>query len=59
VFTPPVDDKEAADPALLATFGADKKDAEASKRRAQIEEEWASKAKANYAKATELANAVK
>jgi ABC-type glycerol-3-phosphate transport system substrate-binding protein len=59
VLTPPVDEKQAADPALLATFRADKKDAEASKRRTQIEEEWAAKAKANYARALELANAVK
>ena len=59
VFTPPLDDKQAADPALLATFKADKKDADATKRRTQIEEEWAAKAKANYAKAVELANAVK
>jgi len=49
----------AADAALLAAFKASKKDAEASKRRAQIEEEWAAKAKANYAKAIELAGAVK
>jgi hypothetical protein len=59
VFTPPLDDKQAADPALLATFKADKKDADATKRRTQIEEDWAAKAKANYAKAVELANAVK
>ena len=58
-FTPPVDAKQAADPVLLALFQADKKDADASKRRAQVEEEWASKAKANYARAQELANAVK
>jgi ABC-type Fe3+ transport system substrate-binding protein len=58
-FTPPLDAKQAADPALLALFRADKKDADASKRRAQVEEDWASKAKANYAKAQELANAVK
>ncbi|HBX68753.1 MAG TPA: ABC transporter substrate-binding protein, partial [Chloroflexi bacterium] len=42
VFTPPVDEKQAADPKLLAVFKADKKDPEASKRRAQVEEEWAS-----------------
>jgi len=59
VFTPALDEKQAADPALLAAFRADKKDADASKRRAQIEEEWAAKAKADYAKATELAGAVK
>ena len=58
-YTPPVDEKQAADPALLATFRADKKDAEATKRRTQIEEEWAAKAKASYAKAVELATAVK
>ena len=46
-------------PALLATFRADKKDADATKRRTQIEEDWAAKAKANYAKAIELAGAVK
>ncbi len=59
VFMPPLDDKQAADPALLAAFKADKKDTDATKRRTQIEEEWAAKAKANYAKAVELANAVK
>ena len=59
VFTPPLDDKQAADPALLAAFKADKKDADATKRRTQIEEEWAAKAKSNYARAVELANAVK
>ena len=59
VFTPPLDDKQAADPALLAAFKADKKDTDATKRRTQIEEEWAAKAKANYAKAVEIANAVK
>ncbi len=59
VLTPPVDDKQASDKALAAVFSADKKDAEASKRRAQLEDEWTSKAKANYAKAIELANAAK
>ncbi|MBK9605571.1 MAG: extracellular solute-binding protein [Betaproteobacteria bacterium] len=59
VFTPPVDDKQIADKALLALFKADKKDETASKQKAKVEEEWASKAKANYAKAVELANAVK
>jgi spermidine/putrescine-binding protein len=59
VLTAPVDEKQVADKTLLAVFAADKKDADASKRRAQIEEEWAAKAKANYAKAVELADAVK
>ncbi|MBP8298184.1 MAG: extracellular solute-binding protein [Burkholderiales bacterium] len=59
VFTPPVDDKQIADKALLALFKADKKDETASKQKAKVEEEWASKAKANYARAIELANAAK
>jgi ABC-type Fe3+ transport system substrate-binding protein len=58
-FTPPVDEKQATDKALLALFKADKKDAEASKKKAAVEEEWAAKAKANYAKAAELAAAAK
>ena len=59
VFTPPIDEKQASDPALAAAFKADKKDADASKRRAQIEDEWTTRAKANYARAVELANAAK
>jgi ABC-type Fe3+ transport system substrate-binding protein len=55
VFTPAVDEKQAGDKALLALFKADKKDAEASKKKAQVEEEWAARAKANYARAAELA----
>ena len=58
-FTPPVDEKQASDKALLALFKADKKDAEASKKKAAVEEEWAAKAKANYAKAAELAASAK
>ncbi|MCL4763642.1 MAG: extracellular solute-binding protein, partial [Burkholderiales bacterium] len=58
-YTPPIDEKQAADKALEAVFKADKKDADASRRRAQVEEEWGSRAKANYAKAIELANAAK
>jgi hypothetical protein len=54
-----VDEKQAADKAFLALFKADKKDAEAAKKKAAVEEEWATKAKANYAKAVELANAAK
>ena len=59
VLTPVVDEKQAADPKLLALFKADKKDAEASKAKAKIEEEWATKVKANYAKAVELASGAK
>jgi ABC-type Fe3+ transport system substrate-binding protein len=58
-FTPVVDDKLIADKALLALFKADKKDETASKQKAKVEEEWASKAKANYARAVELANGAK
>jgi ABC-type Fe3+ transport system substrate-binding protein len=59
VLTVPVDEKQASDKALAAVFAADKKDAEASRKRAQVEEEWGTRAKANYAKAVELANAAK
>lgn len=59
VTTLPVDEKQASDKALASAFKADKKDAEASKRRAQIEDDWTTKAKAGYAKAVELANAAK
>ena len=45
-----------ADPQFLATFKASKKDAEAAKKMTAIEEGWSSQAKANYAKAVELAN---
>jgi ABC-type Fe3+ transport system substrate-binding protein len=59
VFTPVVDEKQIADKALLALFKADKKDETASKQKAKVEEEWALKAKANYARAVDLANSAK
>ncbi len=59
VFSPVIDEKQAADPKLAALFKADKKDAEASKAKAKAEEEWAAKVKANYAKAVELASGAK
>jgi hypothetical protein len=40
-------------------FAAKKGDDAAVRRKTQIEEEWSSKAKANYARAVELANAAK
>lgn len=58
-FSPVVDDKQVGDAKLLALFKAQKSDAEATKAKAKTEEEWATKAKANYAKAIEIANAVK
>ena len=58
-FTPPLSAKEAEDKALLATFKAKKGDEAATRRKTEIEELWSSKAKANYLKAGELANAAK
>jgi ABC-type Fe3+ transport system substrate-binding protein len=58
-WTPPVSAREAQDKELLAAFKAKKGDDAASRRKTQVEEEWSSKAKANYARAAELANAAK
>lgn len=54
-FGPLVSATQIADAEFLKTFKASKKDAEASKKMTGVEEEWASKAKENYAKATALA----
>ena len=58
-FSPPVTDAQTKDKTLLALFKADKKDAAATAQKAKVEEEWAQKVKANYAKAVELASAAK
>lgn len=58
-FTSPVTDAQTKDKTLLALFKADKKDAAATAQKTRVEEEWAQKVKANYAKAAELASAVK
>jgi len=58
-FSPVVDAQQIKDPKLLALFAARKSDAEGSKAKAAVEEEWATKARANYAKAVALANAAK
>ena len=58
-FSPAVDEKKITDPTLLALFKANKSDAEASRAKAKIEEEWASRAKENYARAVTLANSAK
>jgi ABC-type Fe3+ transport system substrate-binding protein len=58
-WTPPVSGEQAKDKALLAVFKAKKGDDAALRRKTQIEEEWSSKAKANYTRALELANAAK
>ena len=52
-------DQQAKDKDLLATFKAKKGDTAAVARKTQLEEEWSSKAKANYEKAAQLANAAK
>ena len=58
-FSPPVTDLQTQDKTLLALFKADKKDAAATAQKTRVEEEWAQKVKANYAKATELASGAK
>jgi len=58
-FSPVVSAEEIKDPKILALFSASANDAESSKAKAALEEKWASTAKANYAKAIELANSVK
>ncbi|MCC7327230.1 MAG: extracellular solute-binding protein [Burkholderiales bacterium] len=58
-WTAPVSAAQSKDKELLATFKSKKGDDATIRRRTQIEEEWSSKAKANYARAVELANAVK
>ena len=58
-FSPPVSDAQTKDKILLALFKADKKDAAATAQKTKVEEEWAQKVKANYAKAAELASAAK
>ena len=58
-FTPPASEAQVKDKTLLALFKADKKDAAATAQKTKIEEDWAQKVKANYAKAAELAAAAK
>ena len=58
-FSPPVTDAQTKDKTLLALFKADKKDAAATAQKTKVEEVWAQKVKANYAKAVELASAAK
>jgi ABC-type glycerol-3-phosphate transport system substrate-binding protein len=58
-WTVPVTTQQTQDKAVLAVFAAKKGDDAALKRKTQIEEEWSSKARANYVRAAELANAAK
>lgn len=58
-FSPVVDAQQIQDPKLLALFKVSKSDAQGTKAKAQVEEEWATRARANYARAIELANSAK
>jgi phosphoglycerate transport regulatory protein PgtC len=59
VLQPVIDEKQAADKKLLDLFKANKADATASQAKAKVEEDWAAKIKANYAKAAELAKSAR
>jgi phosphoglycerate transport regulatory protein PgtC len=58
-WTVPVSAQQAQDKDLLAVFKAKKGDDAAARRKTQVEEEWSTKAKANYARAVELASSAK
>ncbi|MEJ7668335.1 MAG: extracellular solute-binding protein [Casimicrobiaceae bacterium] len=58
-WTSPVNAQQSKDKEVLAVFNAKKGDEAGTRRKTQLEEEWSSKAKANYARAVELANAAK
>ena len=58
-WMPPVSDQQAKDKDLLAAFKAKKGDTAAVAKKTQLEEEWSSKAKANYERAVQLANTAK
>ncbi|MEO5676679.1 MAG: hypothetical protein ABIQ84_03960, partial [Usitatibacter sp.] len=58
-WTLPVTEAQAKDKELLAAFKAKKGDTAAVAKKTQMEEEWSSKAKANYERAVQLANASK
>jgi ABC-type glycerol-3-phosphate transport system substrate-binding protein len=58
-WTPPVTADQVKDKELLAAFKAKKGDEAAVRRKTQIEEEWSTKARANYVRAAELANSAK
>ena len=58
-FSPIIDERAASDEKLQALFRAEKSNAEATKQKAKVEEDWATKAKANYARAAELASSAK
>jgi len=59
IATPVVDDKQVASKQLLELFAARKSDPDSVKAKAKVEEEWAGRAKANYARVIELASAAR
>ncbi|MEO5699128.1 MAG: extracellular solute-binding protein [Vicinamibacterales bacterium] len=58
-FSAPVSAEQAKDKELLSAFKVKKGDEAGTRRKTQIEEEWSSKAKANYIRAAELAATAK
>ena len=58
-YSVPVSEAQSQDKELQKVFAAKKGDEAAVRRKTQVEEEWSTKAKANYARAVELATAAK
>ena len=58
-WSPPLTAQQAQDAQVLAVFKAKKGDTAAVARKTQLEEEWSSKARANYVRAAELASSAK
>jgi len=58
-FTPVLDDKQVNNKQLLELFANRKNDPETTKAKAKVEEEWATRARANYARTIELASAAR
>lgn len=54
-WAPLIDGKKAADPAFLAIFAGNKKDASVNQQITQLEGEWNGRARANYEEAVKLA----
>jgi phosphoglycerate transport regulatory protein PgtC len=54
-WAPLIDGKKAADPAFLAVFAGNKKDASVNQQITQLEGEWNGRARANYEEAVKLA----
>ena len=58
-WTPPLSAQQAQDKEILAVFKAKKGDTTAVARKTQLEEEWSTRARANYVRAAELAASAK